>query len=501
MMRDYALVYINGVKHEIKGADLFMQLADYLRYQKGLTGTKVVCAEGDCGACTVLIARSQNVFNGTDKELKYVTMNSCIQFMGLLDGSHVITVEGLGTSEKPHAIQSSMLNCHGAQCGYCTPGFICSIAGMVEDLKRNQQKVSAQKVKNHLTGNLCRCTGYEPIIDSALSLSSDFSLKELAYIKEMYPEKEMLNDFKNHSKLSVYSKSEWRNADDEKVSRVFYLPITMEEACQFKKNHPDVRIVSGATDLGVLANKNKLKIQYKMALVNIAETYKILNDEDFFIVGARASLQALEDAIVNDLSDFSRLLHIFASPQIKYQGTLVGNVANASPIGDTIPFLNVSDSLVVMAREFNGKVEYREVTVNEFIQGYKVLNLKSDEIIYAVKIPKIKDVHYKVYKSSLRKDLDISQVTLGVRYKLNAKNEFLDLELAFGGMSAKVDRVDEIKKLLLTDFSEKSIQESKDVIRKTFKPFSDVRATDEYRLLVAGNLLQKFYDEVKGKGA
>lgn len=483
--RDFALVYINGKAHHITGDDLFLSLSDYLRYQSHLTGTKVVCAEGDCGACTVLVGQ---LFENS--EFNYHSMNSCIQTMGLLDQTHVITVEGLGQSDNLHPIQKSMLQCHGAQCGFCTPGFICSMAAMVEDVKKQQQKIHLQRVKNHLTGNLCRCTGYESIIESALTLSQDPSLKDLAYLNELYPAKEMIAEMKKVSDLSLLMNSD---------SHGIFLPRTIEEAVKLKRAYPKLRLISGATDLGVQKNKGKIVYQQLMSLNNVKTAYDITDDGKALTIGAKVSLTNVEEATKNYFSEFSHLLHIFASPQIKHTGTLVGNLANASPIGDTIPFLNVANAEVVIASFDGTAITRRSVLVNDFIQGYKVLDLKEEELIEAIKIPKT-NAHFKLYKTSLRRDLDISQVTVGIRFKFKNddfnKKEFEDLEIAFGGMSARVERVPSIVSILKADFSPFGLEKAKLEVAKIFKPFTDVRASSEYRILVAENLLEKFFDEV-----
>lgn len=484
--RDFALVYINGKAHQIKGEDLFLTLSDYLRYQSHLTGTKVVCAEGDCGACTVLVGHVSN-----HAEFHYHSMNSCIQTMALLDQTHVITVEGLGQSDNLHPIQKSMLQCHGAQCGFCTPGFICSMAAMVEDVKKQQQKVHTQRIKNYLTGNLCRCTGYESIIQSALNLSQDPALSDLVYLNQLYPPKVMIQEISKVSDVSLEMKT---------AHLSLFLPRTMEEAAKLKKTFPDLRLISGATDLGVQKNKGKISYQHLMSLNNIQSAYQIQEDEDAITVGAKASLTDVEKAAENCFSEFSSLLHIFASPQIKNTGTLVGNLANASPIGDTIPFLNVSNAQVIILSHDGSDLVRRSVLVNDFIQGYKTLDLKSHELIEAIRIPKTQS-RFKLYKTSLRRDLDISQVTLGIRYKFKnddlIKKEIEDLEIAFGGMSARVERVPTIVNILKADFSRQGLMSAKSEVAKIFKPFSDVRASSEYRIVVAENLLEKFFDEIE----
>ena len=483
--RDFALVYINGKAHHIKGEALFYNLSDYLRYQNHLTGTKVVCAEGDCGACTVLVGHPVD-----QKEFSYHSMNSCIQTMALLDQNHIITVEGLGQSDSLHPIQKSMLQCHGAQCGFCTPGFICSMAAMVEDIKKQDQKIYLQRVKNHLTGNLCRCTGYDAIIESALTLSTDPSLSDLVYLNELYRPHEMMAEINKVTDKTLIMKTD---------SYSLFLPRSIEEAAKIKKLNPEIRLISGATDLGVQRNKGKMVYQTLMSLNNIKSAYAIVESDNLLSIGAKVSLTNVEEATKSCFSEFSHLLHIFASPQIKHTGTLVGNLANASPIGDTIPFLNVANAQVVLV-SFDGQATVRrKVAVNDFIQGYKVLDQRTDEFIEAIEIPKTES-HFKLYKTSLRRDLDISQVTVGIRYKF--KNDNLseciveDLEIAFGGMSAKVDRVPSIVNILKNDFSLNGITLAKKEVAKNFKPFTDVRASSEYRILVAENLLEKFFDEI-----
>lgn len=497
--RDYIGFYLNGAFIKVSGSDVFLTLADFLRNRRHLSGTKVVCAEGDCGACTVLVARVQETLSKKNSSLNYKSANSCIQFLGLLDGAHIVTVEGVKNpaTHELHPVQESMIKCHGAQCGYCTPGFICAMTGLVEDAKNEKQKITPNRVKNHLTGNLCRCTGYEPIIESALHLD----LNQTPSLKMFYPnEDEMIRTLKNLIEVPALIKFSGKNIQDENIEKEFYLPSTIEEALKYKKQNPDSRLVSGATDLGVLANKGRLHLIQKMSLNNILSLYEAPLVGDEFILGAKTTLTDTEKVLDRDFSDFSRLLHIFASPQIKNQGTLVGNIANASPIGDTIPFLNVAEAKVVIAKWESGKIVEREVLANDFIIGYKKLNLQNDELVTGIKLKKTES-SFKLYKASLRKDLDISQVTFAARYQVifdqkTSSFTVLDLEIAFGGMSEKVQRVNGLVNLLKKDFNQKSVDLGRELLAKTFSPFSDVRATREYRLMVAQNFLQKFFDEI-----
>lgn len=497
--RDYIGFYLNGEFTKVTGSDVYLTLADYLRKVRHLSGTKVVCAEGDCGACTVLVARVQETLVKKIPTLNYKSANSCIQFLGLLDGSHVVTVEGIKNpqTKKLHPVQNSMLSCHGAQCGYCTPGFICAMTGLVEDVKNEKQKITLSRVKNHLTGNLCRCTGYEPIIESALQLD----LNETPSLKEFYPqEEEMIRTLKKLIEISALVKFSGKNLQDEVVIKEFFLPSSLEEALLYKKNNPDARLVSGATDLGVLSNKGRVELIQKMSLNNVLSVHEMKKNETVIFLGAKVTLTETEKLLDADFPEFSRLLHIFASPQIKNQGTLVGNIANASPIGDTIPFLNVAEAKLIIEKWEGDKIQRREIKADDFIIGYKKLNLESSELVTAISLSKTES-KFKLYKASLRKDLDISQVTFAARYNISfdqgtSRLIVHDLEIAFGGMSERVQRVKGLVDLLKNDFSQSSIDQVKALVATTFSPFSDVRATREYRLKVAQNFMQKFFDEI-----
>lgn len=497
--RDYVGFYLNGEFTKIFGRDVYLTLADYLRKERDLTGTKVVCAEGDCGACTVLVARVQESIKQQSTSLIYKTANSCIQFLGLLDGAHVVTVEGIQDpiTQQLHPIQANMVACHGAQCGYCTPGFICSLTGLVEDVSRENQKIDQGKIKNHLTGNLCRCTGYEPIIDSALGLDID----SIPLLKNHYPnEEEIIRTLKKLIEVTVCIKFSDKNLQDEIITKEFFMPSSLMEALTYKSSNPQARLVSGATDLGVLANKGRVHLVQKMSLNNILSMYDVSNNSESIALGAKVNLTQAEKSLHLDFNAFSELLHIFASPQIKNQGTLVGNIVNASPIGDTIPFLNVSDARLVLASDRDGNASTREIKVDDFILGYKKLNMNEDEIVTKIILPKT-ECNFKLYKASLRRDLDISQVTFAARYDIAfdqtaSKYIVKDLQIAFGGMSEKVQRVSSVVDILRSDFDQPSIEKAKLVLEKTFLPFSDVRASRDYRISVAKNFLQKFYDEV-----
>lgn len=471
-MRRSVILYINGNRHEISGAQAFAPLTDYLRYAQRLTGTKVVCAEGDCGACTVLCSSRPG------EKLK--SLNSCITIPALLDGSHLITVEGLEDAADLHPVQKAMVNCHGAQCGFCTPGIVCSLAGLFEE----HNEVTEKRARNALTGNLCRCTGYEPILKSAAAVAEDLTGR----LKSRY-----LNDAKITQELRQISN---QDLFLECAAQSYFAPTSLQSLLEYKQSQPKARLIASATDMGVMANKGKLQYQALCSLNRVPGNEKIREDADHLVVGAGATLTDLQNAAKNLYPEFYELLKIFASPQIKNVATLVGNVANASPIADTLPFLFVMKALV----EIQSTAGQRVVNINDFYRGYKVLDLKPDEIITAIRIPKLRgDEVLKLYKVSRRKDLDISCVTAGFLFKMRDET-IAEARVAYGGVGPTVLRLTQTEDFLrgktldLNDLAQASETALAEVA-----PISDVRGSKDYRLLLVKNLFLKMhYDQVRG---
>jgi xanthine dehydrogenase small subunit len=476
-MRENILCYINGERIEIKSEHTFMTVAQYLRYQKGLTGTKIVCSEGDCGACTVLVSRMVS-----GKMTAYKSINSCISFMYLLDRCHLVTVEGLGDVEHLHPAQEEMVKCHGSQCGYCTPGFICAMANMAEDLKATGKKSSTQKIKNYLTGNLCRCTGYEPIIKAGEKIN----LEKVEPLSKVYNEPAILEDFLTNASECVKVQFE-----DQEV----YLPSKFREVVSYKNENKNSKIAAGATDLGVLHNKGRVELTKVLCLNNLGEAYKVFETKDSLEIGAKASLDDVEKACLTTFPEFSRKLHIFASPQIKNKGTLVGNLVNASPIGDSIPFLRVAEANIVLA----GNAGLRILNINDFfLGGYKEIDLKPNEFVFKISLP-ITEHEFKLYKVSLRKDLDISSVTFACRYKIES-GIITDISFAFGGVGPVVIRITDLENMAKGQkFTKELFVNLAKEIKNHITPMSDLRGTKEFRELVSHNLLLKFYDEVSSE--
>lgn len=475
--RSKIITTINHKRLEIESDKAFMSLATYLRNEQGLTGTKIVCSEGDCGACTVLMANE----TGPDGKLLFQSVNSCILPLYLIDGAQIITIEGLKKDNDLSQIQISMVENHGAQCGYCTPGVICAMSGLAEKLKNENKPITEKKLKNCLTGNLCRCTGYLPIIEAGMKID----LAAMDFLKDRFHSEQWIAEIKkikNHSMMM--------NSGDKNI----FLPVTLQEALEAKKADPSFRVVAGSTDIGVVVNKGKMITPKTLALYHIPELKKITHDQDFITVKATVTLTEFENYIEQHVPDLARVLHIFASPQIKNQGTLIGNVVNASPIGDTIPYLMASDAVVCL----QSATAKREVKLPDFYLGYKSLDMRPDELVTGVKIPRLKsDEHVKLYKISMRKDLDISAVTFAAIISLDQSKNIKTARIALGGVAATVVRLTEIEKKIVGEaFTRDTFVKHANTLPQYISPLSDLRASKEYRMLLSQNFFKKFYDEV-----
>lgn len=475
--RNSILFYINEKRYEVRGEQVLMNLSDFLRYEKSLTGTKVVCAEGDCGACTVLKADVREL---SKNRWVFKSVNSCILPLFTLDGSQIVSVEGLQKKTELHPVQTAMVDNFGSQCGYCTPGFICAMASLVEDCVKEKKEVTEKRTKNYLTGNLCRCTGYDPIIKAAMSID----LKKVETLQDRYYNLERVKELKKNVKTSV---------EIQTSGLQVFLPTTLKQALMLKKKFSQIRIVAGATDLGVAVNKGRLSYEAVMSLQNIEELAEIKKEKKYLVVSSQVNLTQLQKVLKKNFPEMGQMLHLFASPQIKNLGTLIGNVVNASPISDTIPFLMVADALIEVQSSKSKKL----IPIDQFFLGYKILNLKKDELVTAIYIPLAqREEISKLYKVSLRKDLDISAVTMAARIKLKGK-KIEEARLAFGGVGPVVKRIKEIEEFWIgKELTAKLFSQTSEKIKSYVKPISDVRGSKEYRLLLCVNLIKKMSYEI-----
>ncbi|WP_223787189.1 FAD binding domain-containing protein [Marinicella meishanensis] len=478
--RDHILIYLNGQRRELRGAEVFMTLSDYLRYERHLTGTKVVCAEGDCGACSVLVGAVKPETKADAVE--YRVINACIQFMHGLDCCHIITIEGLPSEGDLHPVQSAMIKAQATQCGFCTPGFVMAAAGMIEHRGPGCQ-ISTQQAKNYLTGNLCRCTGYLSIIQAMGQTDTQACLS----IKDHYHPASVHQDLLQHTTQAVHL---------EQAPHRFVSPTTATAAAAALSDGGQV--FAAATDLGVQHNKGHWSEQRAISLNLIPAMHRIDINDQHTRVGARVTLHALEEALAEVQPEWAQFMHIFASPQIKNNATLVGNVANGSPIGDNLPWLLALDATLTL----QGPTQSRQVKLNDYYQGYKQFNRQEDELITHIDIPhRPAEGFLRLYKVSQRRDLDISCVSTAMLLTLDAEQRVEHAAIALGGVAATALRLPEFEQLLIgrsvTELtSDDSQQALGQQLAAQVKPLSDVRGSAAFRSQLVSNLWRKFMLEL-----
>jgi xanthine dehydrogenase small subunit len=477
-MRNKITFYLNGEKHRLGPKEASMMLSDYLRYEKCLTGTKVVCAEGDCGACSVLR------YNPNDPNSKiYQTFNSCITPVANLDGCSIITVEALKEADRFHEAQKTMIESHGSQCGFCTPGFVMALGGLVEKkLENGDASINEQEAKNYMTGNLCRCTGYGPIIDAAVSVD----LKKETPLSKRYFNSEQEADLKDCYQNDLLLEDE---------DYLYFAPTKVKDALDFIENNPDAKIVASATDLGVVHNKRRINLTKLISLSHINDFFRLEEKDGEIYVGANVSLSQLRHFVRDKIEEFAKYLDVFASPQIKHIATLIGNVATASPIGDTpTPLLALEANVHVI-----GKGGEKIVPISDFFLDYRKINIQKGELIAGIsfKVPS-KNTSLRFYKNSNRKDLDISAVNFCMKIEWDKDNVAKNCVIAAGGVAATPLRMKNTEKLLVGNKVDANlIANCSQEIHKEFNPISDLRASASYRRLVVENYFKRFFSEIR----
>jgi xanthine dehydrogenase small subunit len=476
-MRDHVLLYINGRRHQVSGTDCFLSLSDFLRLRLGLVGTKIVCSEGDCGSCTVLVGRPD------DDRFDYRPIDSCIHWMFQLDGTHVVSVEGLRAGGQLTPVQEAMIHCHGSQCGYCTPGFVVAMTGLLE----RQERLCEEDLRQGLTGNLCRCTGYVPILDAGLELDPE----AVTRINDVYPPEAMLADIESSAGDSLSIES----SDPGRTRRLFG-PKSIAEVVQLMGQYPAAKIVAGATDVGVQLNKGVIDPDVLVDLNRVAELEGVAIEVDeqgeTLVAGARATWTEIESACRDLVPEFHSIVSIFGSPQIRHAGTIGGNVVNASPIADSLPFLFVAGA----ALELQGAAGVRTLDINDFYHGYKKFDLQPGELLTRVRVPLPSPGDLlRLVKVSRRRDLDIATFTAAIWMRLNG-DQIADVRLAFGAVGPTIVRARRTEEFLRgRQFTESTMRAAGDVAVGEITPISDVRGSAEYRYQLTRNVLLKFYHE------
>ena len=457
---------------EVKNPDPNETLLNYIRTKLKKTGTKEGCAEGGCGACTVVLGELNN------KKINYRAINSCITFVPTLQGKQLIIVEDLISKDGSlHPVQEAMVNYHGSQCGFCTPGFVMSLFSMFKKYSRLKDDI----IKDSIAGNLCRCTGYKPIIKAAKSLKNKNKIDHFSK-----NEKKTINLLKkiSNKSIAIYKK-------DKK----YFAPRYIQELKKILKKGVEPNFLSGGTDLSLSVTKKREDINSIIYINLINELNYIKNNKTYIEVGASTPLIELESYIEKYYPDFTKILKRYGSPQIRNVGTMAGNIATASPIGDCLPLLLSLNAKVVLQNLKKNKILF----LDNFFIGYRKTKLKKGQFIHSIRIPIFENNTFKAYKISKRFDDDISSVCAAFNLQI-VKNKIKSARIAYGGMSAIPKRAIFCEKIFSDSLiTKETIYKAKKALEKDFKPISDMRASGSYRMEVAKNLLEKCCAEIKYK--
>jgi xanthine dehydrogenase small subunit len=462
---------------ELSAVSAIQTLLDFLRLDRNLRGTKEGCAEGDCGACTVLVGRL------LDGQLKYESVNACIRFVGSLDGCHVVTVDSLAVPGSPlHPVQQAMVDTHASQCGFCTPGFVMSLYG----LWMENPKPSVTEIEKALQGNLCRCTGYAAIIRAAEAVSVIGDLGRDPLVAERAAIIDKLEALEDGKRVEMGEGSER-----------FLLPASVDDLAEIYEAEPRARIVACSTDVGLWVTKFMRDIAPVVHLSHLDELRRITIDETGITFGAGVSYTEAFPLISKHFPQLIELWNRIGGQQVRNMGTIGGNIANGSPIGDTPPALIALGASVVLRK---GKVS-RTVPLERFFIEYGKQDRQPGEFVEAVRIPFLEEnARYAVYKITKRLDEDISAVCGAFHLIVDANGKVSDAVIAFGGMAGTPKRAENAEAALTgAEWTEATIETAMEALGKDYTPLTDWRASADYRLLVAKNLLRRFYLETEGE--
>ena len=470
-MTSNTIKFILGEKiHVVDNPDPNETILNYIRLKLKKTGTKEGCAEGGCGACTVVLGELNN------NNIIYKAINSCIAFVPSLEGKQLLVVEDLVSNNgNLHTVQDAMVNYHGSQCGFCTPGFVMSLFAMY----KNYSSYSEENIQDSIAGNLCRCTGYRSIIDAAKSLNNKNKSDKFIKSKKKI--------------ISLLKKIKPKNLNIKNGNKKYFAPRTITELKKTIKDYPNSNFLSGGTDLSLIVTKERKDIDNIISLNSINELNFIEEKNEHIVVGAATSLREFELFIKKYYPDFTAILNRYGSVQIRNVATIAGNIATASPIGDTLPLLLSLDAKVVL-QSLNKKTI---LPLENFFVSYRKTRLKKRQFIHSIIIPILKKNIFKAYKISKRIDDDISSVCAS--FNLEIKNKKIkNIKIAYGGMASIPKRAINCEKTLInTNISEENIEKAKKILEKDFKPIDDMRASKNYRMEIAKNLLMKCFIEIK----
>ena len=427
----------------------------------------------------MLVGRIETCARSGHTRLAYRAIDSCIQFLFQLDGAHIVTAEGLGSGRNLHPVQQAMVEHFGSQCGYCTPGFVTTIAGLYETNGSPRPTApSDDEVRLALSGNLCRCTGYVQILESVAAIDP----ASCPRVDDLYPDASL---------LPALSEAGGTPALVTDGDRTVFLPATIDEACAFKAAHANATIISGGTDIGVQQNKGKIAPRTIVCLQKIESLTAITVADGVLRAGALATWAAIERFVDPIVPEFAAILRRFGSPQIRNAGTIGGNLANASPIADSIPFLYVTESTIVL----QGTKGPRRVAIERFYLGYKKLDLGPDELIVGVETPLPAPTDtLRLAKISRRLDMDISTFTAAALVAVDAAGKVTRARVAYGGVGPVVLRLRSVEAHLVgRPLDEETLATAGDLASAAITPISDVRGSATYRRTLGRNILARLF--------
>ena len=466
-MRGTIRFLLGNEQVELASVDPTQTVLDWLRLVQRRTGTKEGCNEGDCGACTVVVADVR------DGALRYRALNACIRFVATLDGCQLLSVEDLKRDGRLHAVQQAMVECHGSQCGFCTPGFVMSLYAM---MKTYPECPPEAELDDLLAGNLCRCTGYAPIIRAAQRAY------ELAGAGE--PDDAVL--------ARLQALDDGRGVRIGEGERWFYAPADVDGFARILQENPKATILAGATDVGLWVTKQMRRLDPVVWTGRVRELQTVAETAEGIGIGAAATYAEATAAIAAHYPDFGEMVRRLGSAQIRNAGTIGGNIANGSPIGDASPAL-IAAGAVLHLRCGDAR---RSMLLEQYFLAYGKQDRAEGEFVERIVVPKpAVGTQYRVYKISKRFDQDISAV-LGAFWLRLKGSKIAEARIAFGGMAATPKRALHAEAALAgREWDEGAILAAQQALEQDFAPIGDMRASAGYRMQVAKNLIRRLHVE------